>query len=318
MKLLHPLDWVTFSKVDPDVTSMMILDHMEGFTEQLDCRILSLINNQLDRKITVECEYLLTDNVKKKYPNLDIRFNLDLWKKENFIDSFEKVNVTRTFDNFLCSFNGHDHVGRRLLLALLHKRGWVNDQHVTKNFRFDQATIDGHVLDYTGDQERYYRKFFLCDQGNVYYKQLNSINYTSCKHKENLNCLKESLSSSFVHLVSETLSTGYYPFVTEKFLYSVVTQGLFIANAQPGWHKFIKKYFGFKLYDTVFDYTFDTVSNPVKRMLSMTDMLSKFSHLSAADWHDLYLMEKPSVEFNLDHFLSGDYEKHCTKFIQTV
>jgi hypothetical protein len=103
------------------------------------------------------------------------------------------------------------------------------------------------------------------------------------------------------------MSTSYYPFVTEKFLYSVVTRGLFIANAQPNWHSHVEKYYGFKLYDKIFDYSFDGIENPIERMIRLMEMVSKFSNLSVDDWNDLYLMESDTIEYNYDHYFSKKY-----------
>jgi len=42
-------------------------------------------------------------------------------------------------------------------------------------------------------------------------------------------------------------------------------------------------------------------------------MISKFSKLSVHDWHDLYQMESDAIEYNYNHYFSGDYLKHLEK-----
>jgi len=59
----------------------------------------------------------------------------------------------------------------------------------------------------------------------------------------------------------------------------------------------------------LFDYQFDTIQNPVERLIELMCMISKFSTLSTHDWHDLYLIEQDTVEYNYDHYFSGDYLK---------
>jgi hypothetical protein len=110
--------------------------------------------------------------------------------------------------------------------------------------------------------------------------------------------------------VSETLGTSYYPFVTEKFLYSVITRGLFLAYAQPGWHDHLERVFGFRKFERIFNYEFDSVQNPIKRLVSLMSMLSKFSILDSNDWRDLYEMETDTIEHNYNHYFSGDWIKH--------
>ena len=126
--------------------------------------------------------------------------------------------------------------------------------------------------------------------------------------------MEDKLTESFVHIVSETMSTSYYPFVTEKFLYSVITRGLFVTNAQPKWHAHISKYYGFKLYDKIFDYSFDSIENPIERMVRLMEMISKFSNLSVDDWNDLYLMEMDTIEYNYDHYFSKGYMKRLKQY----
>jgi hypothetical protein len=36
-------------------------------------------------------------------------------------------------------------------------------------------------------------------------------------------------------------------------------------------------------------------------------MISKFSVLSSDDWKDLYLLEQDAIEYNYNHYFSGDY-----------
>ena len=103
------------------------------------------------------------------------------------------------------------------------------------------------------------------------------------------------------------MATSYYPFVTEKFLYSVATRGLFLSYAQPGWHEHLEKYYGFKRYTKLFDYRFDTIENPIERLVELMSMISKFSVLSLDDWRDLYLLEQDTIEYNYDHYFSRRY-----------
>jgi hypothetical protein len=120
-----------------------------------------------------------------------------------------------------------------------------------------------------------------------------------------------------VHLVSETLSTSYYPFYGEKFLQSVVTRGLFVAYAQPNWHEMLEKWYGFKKYDKIFDYRFDHIQNPLERMIELISMLLKFRYLSSDDWRDLYEMEKDTIEYNYDWYFSRQYVTCLERACQT-
>ena len=119
-----------------------------------------------------------------------------------------------------------------------------------------------------------------------------------------------------MHVVSETMATSHHPFITEKFLYSVVTRGLFVAWAQPRWHEHLETYYGFKLYKNLFDYEFDKIHNPIKRLVALMSMLAKFSKLTRFEWHDLYLLEMDAIEYNYQHYFSRQYLE-CLKVDNT-
>jgi hypothetical protein len=97
-------------------------------------------------------------------------------------------------------------------------------------------------------------------------------------------------------------------------MYSVVTRGLFLSYAQPKWHDHLEKYYGFKTYKKLFDYKFDSISNPIERLVELMTMISKFSKLSFDELYDMYLIELDTINYNYDHFFSGDYIKYLKEY----
>jgi hypothetical protein len=210
-----------------------------------------------------------------------------------------------------------------LLLAALKKFQWYDHAYVSKNLTWSIDELDGNIKDYVGDRESYYRKFFDLDDHdfaaskNTFGLKLGDRwGYERGRHRDNIYNLEHRLTQCFVHVVSESIATSHVPYVTEKAFYSIITRGLFVAYAQPGWHRYMSKVFGFKLYDNLFDYQFDHVENPVERLLCLFSMLSKFSKLNILDWHDLYQLESATIEYNYDHFQSGDYIRFLDKYHQ--
>ena len=184
--------------------------------------------------------------------------------------------------------------------------GYFNKDYCSKNFTHNGNEIDGHIANYVENTE-FYNKFFDCtDEFN---QQINSFGHMRFDHAKNIYNLENKLTQSFLHIVSETMAISYYPFVTEKSLYSIITRGLFLAYAQLGWNAHIEKYFGFKLYTKLFDYRFDSITNPVERLIELMTMIGKFSKLTTDEWHDLYLLESDSIEYNYDHYFSKNYLK---------
>lgn len=287
---------------------IVLMDHLGGFDQELNNELLTYLNQQrFHNKIFLE--YTIDQRLKNKYPNCRVCFSTDT--QIELLEQFKNYNQhpSISFNNFVCSFNGSDHVGRKLLLGALYRRGWFDPAFSTKNIAFDVDVLYGHIKELEPQQVDLYAKFFCDFEERKFYRTVSSVDYRRENHASNIMHLESRLTQSFLHVVSETISTSYYPFVTEKFLYSVVTRGLFLGNAAPGWHSYLEKYYGFKRFTKLFDYTFDNVTNPIERLIKLLDMISKFSNLSKTDWQDLYLLEQDTIEYNYDHYFSGAYIK---------
>jgi hypothetical protein len=300
----------------PDVVALA--DHLDGFDQDYNNSMLHFLDqfaSQQGSKITVHHHNIIPDEAKQKYPNLEILFSL-AWHYESNLSWFEKYHThpDRQPDRFICSFNGADHVGRKLLVAALHRMHWFDRETCSKNLVFSTDQLDGHIRDIVGEtRSRVYRKFFIGDNSEDFFQTVNSFGHNRYQHDHNIVKLENRLARCFVHVVSETMSTSHVPFVTEKFLYSIVTRGLFLGNAAPGWHAHIEKHYGFRMYRQLFDYGFDVIVNPVQRVLALMSELSRFANLSRDDWQDLYQVESETIEFNYDHYRSGNYLKCLEK-----
>jgi hypothetical protein len=280
-----------------------IPDHLGGVDINYRNPLLDHISSKVDQHTTILNYYIFDKRVKQNYPNLT--FKLD--KKEfDVFHSLKDYNIhpTLNYKNFICSFNGSPHVSRKLLVSILQKFNWFNNNYCTKNFSVDPAILDGHITELNSNSN-FYIKFFSLDP--IFLNNIYSYNYQPYNHMNNIQTLETRLTESFLHIVSETMATSYYPFMSEKSFYSIATRGLFLAYAQPGWHDHFEKYFGFKRYTKLFDYHFDTIQNPVERLVELMTMVSKFSKLSTDEWADLYLIEQETIEYNYNHYFSSNY-----------
>jgi hypothetical protein len=302
----------------PDTVTLE--DQLTGFDQHGNNLILEHLNNYCainNTNICVNYHQILEPWIKHLYPNLNIKFNLtkDAIKFWNTLTDYN-IHPTINYKNFICSFNGAEHVSRKLLVSILHKFGWFNSTYCSKNFAYVSDVLDGHIVNYVGNANNFYRKFFIGNGSEEFFQTVNSFGHVRFDHGSNIYNLETKLTESFLHIVSESMATSYYPFVTEKFLYSVVTRGLFLAYAQPGWHAHLEKYYGFRRYTRLFDYKFDTIENPVERLIELMSMISKFSVLSSNDWQDLYHIEFDTIEYNYDHYRSQQYLKFVKKYIE--
>ena len=299
------LDWQ-----QPLPESFTLQDHIFGHSPDMTNSVLDHLNivaGKQGKKLQLDYHSILDRTVTSHYPNLQINFDAEFQNRINLAEFADyNMHPEIEFKNFVCSFNGSPHVSRKLLVSIIKKLGWFTPEYCSKNFQFALTNIDGHLNDVlSSDRQRFYSKFFLTS--DEFCQQKYSFGHVRFDHKNNIYNLEEKLTQSFLHIVSETAATSYYPFVTEKFLYSIVTRGLFLSYAQPGWHKHIEQYYGFKPYTRLFDYKFDSITNPVERLVELMCMISKFSKLSVDDWNDLYLLEQDTIEYNYNHYFGKNY-----------
>ena len=290
-------------------------DHLGGFDENLTNFLLDHLSTGATNNCIVWADQIFNANVRANYPNLKFKLNFPNWLWKSLADYNIHPNIQ--YKNFICSFNGSAHISRKLLVSILKKFGYFDPAYSSKNFCYSVEILSGHINNYVPTQESFYNKFFISDTSENFFQSTNSFGHVRFTHNQNIYNLESKLTESFLHIVSETMATSYQPFVTEKFLYSVVTRGLFLAYAQPGWHKHIEKYYGFKLYTKLFNYNFDSIQNPVERLVELMTMISKFSYLSPIDWRDLYLLEQDTIEYNYNHYFSGNYLKSLTNYQNT-
>lgn len=310
MKIKYPYSEILSNNSHCLSRQITLFDHLGGFRQDNTNQLFDILQ-QHGGTYDITWHQILDNTVAAKYPSLRLRFCSKLQENLNFKHFYNyREQPEISYKHLVCSFNGTAHVSRKMLTAILARFGLYHSIYISKNFQYNQDEIDGHLLDYLDvEQHRLYRKFFLDDNMQNYFNSMNSFGHTQFNHANNIYKLEHKLTATFVHVVSETLATSYCPFVTEKFLYSVITRGLFLAYAQPQWHDHVERYYGFRKYNKIFDYQFDTIQNPVERLIALMSMIAKFGLLSSDDWRDLYEMEVDTVEYNYDHYFSRGYLK---------
>lgn len=302
--------------IDATVSQVQILDNMHGFSSDYRNVILDQI---ADLTLTIWTQYILPEQVKAVYPNLTFKFDMLTSATSHCVltTAFPVKDVLDTkkdFKEFISSFNGMDRDDRRVIVAALIKRGWFNATTCTKNLNIYTpqliSTMEEHqffefdkILD---PDERMYSNTI----SSMYYDRDGNIG-NFVQHSEHLT---PKINQSFIHLVSETFSMSYCPFLTEKVIRPIVSKSLWLASAQPHYHKYLEKYYGFKMYTRLFDYTFDSIENPIQRLLCLLDSIRKYSKLTPSDWHNLYSVERDTIEYNYDWYYSQNFLKHASMY----
>lgn len=322
MKGTHKLDDYPFA-IRYSSDELWISDWLQGFDANLESTALTAaVNFAKDNSIgRIYTAFVFDERIRRRYPDIEFRYDQRLYNGHGW-ENMRTINThpTLDFENFLCSFNGSGEVGRQLLVAVLAKNGWFDPACCTKNFECSNDRIDGHIQRLSTNPDLH-RKFFCDSAMEDFFASKVSIDYNKSDHVANFYSLASIISKSFVNLVAEVDSAGYYPIHSEKFLHSVVSRGLFLSFAPPHWHKHFELMFGFQNYDKIFTYEFDDIENPIDRLLKIISMLGPYSKLKKQDWHDLYLLNHDVIEHNYDHYFSGNHlisiEQYESNFITT-
>lgn len=101
---------------------------------------------------------------------------------------------------------------------------------------------------------------------------------------------------SFMSIVSET--TDRTIFITEKTSMVLLLKQPFLVQGAPGFHLYLKE-LGFKLYDEIFDYSFDSVVDLHTRTEMLIDNVKSILH---SDFSELYKLIEPKLEYNQRKF----------------
>ena len=309
---LYTVDYSTLLALERAPGQIFLRDHITGFDKNFRNVCLDHISS-ITKDIThVWWHVILDPRIHLNYRNL--RFHgcdssAKLWFR-HFKD-YRHNEVDISFQHFVSCFNGSPQIGRQLLAAALHKRNMFSPEVCSKNFVIDPNVLDAQICSLVENKEdiNLYLKLVSFDKDFLNASQSFGYDRYRYDHGNNVYNLKPVLTSSFVNLVSEGYSVSYYPFFTEKFLYAVACQSLFLAWAQPQWHWQLSQVWGFKLYSKIFCYDFDWVECPLTRLTNLLDMLGRYQNFSQHDWHDLYLSQREEIMFNYHHLISGDYIK---------
>jgi hypothetical protein len=303
-------DWEKNLAVWHNSHEMFLHDHLGGLEKDFQNEMLC----KIPPGVTVRTEYLLTQKIKDQYPTLDLRFDARMMIFNNHFVKFKNRTVSKfhPIENFLCSFFRRSYPGRIWLLCWLHEIGWFDFNYGSKDFVIEQYPDEikqlylskiGNDFD---DPDKQRSRCLMQSATKLVGSQVHD-------HSVNIDLISEQIQKSFVCIVAETHPTHYYPFPTEKFLYPIVNSTLWVAYAQPGYHNFISKYLGFRLYDC-FDYQFDSVEDHIERIAMITDMLKRFSTMNQAQWNQIYQTQKEIIDYNVNHVKSGNFIRFLSQF----
>jgi hypothetical protein len=122
----------------------------------------------------------------------------------------------------------------------------------------------------------------------------------------NLFKVPPEFGRAFVNIVSESNLTPY--FLTEKTTKPLYYKKPFLVISKEGFHTKFLTEFGFKLYDEIFDYSFDLIVDQDDRMEAIVREIKRFENYSTSQLQELTTQIEDKLEFNQKHLMSLMYD----------
>ena len=239
----------------------------------------------------------------------DIEKHLDILFKDDKLDAeaFEK-----NIKNIVSSFNGSLHPTRTLLcLDLLKNNLW--NKYCTKAF------TDTHTPSMYGSLSSNYQKDIVKTLGQKKIKTflgtMYSIEYdqkTRHQHDKNFTLLKPYMDRTLIN-ISTPAPNGTNddtPCPDEKLILPIAAKSMWISYACVGYHRFVEQFYGFKLFENTFDYSFDSEPDFFIRLQKITSQILEIHKLSRTDKMKIHNNNLDVIEYNYDHYKSGAWVSH--------
>jgi hypothetical protein len=119
------------------------------------------------------------------------------------------------------------------------------------------------------------------------------------------------LQSCFLHVVNETVFYHNKLHLTEKVFKPIVARRPFVLAAAPGNLAYLRSY-GFRTFDQWIDETYDTETNPTKRLNMIADQVERISLLPQAQRDAMHQDMQQVLQHNYHHFF-GEFRNIITR-----
>ena len=111
--------------------------------------------------------------------------------------------------------------------------------------------------------------------------------------------------SSFLNVVTETCFYQGFNHLTEKIFKPIVMLQPFVLASTPGSLRYLRGY-GFKTFSNWIDESYDTITNPFKRLDAISAEVEKICKLTKSEQEDMHKEMLPTLLHNRQHFY-GDF-----------
>jgi hypothetical protein len=111
---------------------------------------------------------------------------------------------------------------------------------------------------------------------------------------------------SLVYVPTETVYFDRRLHITEKTFKAIALEMPFVLVAPAGSLEYLRSY-GFKTFASVFDESYDSETNDIRRIELVTKLLGELDALSVKERQQIHRACLPIVEHNYNHFYRGDF-----------
>jgi hypothetical protein len=148
------------------------------------------------------------------------------------------------------------------------------------------------------------------DIQEVFAQQTLPINFAGETDHPMHSCwlsLFDQAADSLLYLVTETVADGRRHHLTEKTFKPIAMGMPFVLVATQGSLEYLRSY-GFKTFETLWDESYDTISDSHQRIRAIAELLKDLHSLSHAERISLFHSAIPIIQHNWNHFYGGGFE----------
>ena len=276
-------------QTNPNISRIVILSQNEWAYHQfinLTTGFEEIVSASKDLPIDViagshSLSPLFHDVNNPKYKNIKIHYWPTYWMT-CFGSSMPGELISQPIDKLFCLLNGNAHRYRCLTMDLLCR---------------DNLLDKGYVSWYDfKNPENYEFKHW----------QPTALTLDTFTGARNLFTVPSEYARAFVNIVSESNMSPY--FFTEKTTKPLYYKKPFLVVSKEGFHTKMLVDLGFKLYDEIFDYSFDMIEDQTARIENIIQQIKKLENYSNKELEDLTRQIEHKLEFNRLHLLSLMYD----------
>jgi hypothetical protein len=122
---------------------------------------------------------------------------------------------------------------------------------------------------------------------------------------------------SLVYVPTETVCFGKRLHITEKTFKAIALEMPFVLVAPAGSLDYMRSY-GFKTFGNVFDESYDSETDDIKRIEKVTKLLKDLDNLSPKERLNVHRRCLPAVIHNYEHFYGGNFDRVLWRELQAM